>query len=104
MAPRSSRGHFSFLRCCRNGFAVVPARAGTHTPRRMLVKEAGGRLRQTNQALWFGSLLSQGQQRLLRSSIPVRPKARIDATAVLCQRRDRLAVVVVERDLQRVEI
>src|SRR4051812_38788368 len=36
--------------------------------------------------------------------VPIRTKARIDAAPILRQRRNRLAVVVVEFDLQRIEI
>ncbi len=36
--------------------------------------------------------------------IPIRPKARIDAAPVFRQRRNRLAVLVIERDVQRLEI
>src|SRR3984957_2653718 len=49
----------------RNSFLqiVVPAKAGTHTPRRMLLeKEEQPTARETTKAGGYGSLLSQGRQ------------------------------------------
>ena len=40
----------------------------------------------------------------LAELVPVRPEGRVDAAPVLRQRGDRLAVGIVERHLQRVEI